>query len=74
MILYEYLHTRGLKYDFFADKLGISRSTLYGLINGYQKPSRILCKHIQNMTDGLVTEQECSKPYFERKEKGNKNE
>lgn len=55
MDLQGYLDSQGIKHRFFAEKVGISTSTLHGIIKRKNLPSLKLAYEIEKETHGLVT-------------------
>jgi|HubBroStandDraft_4_1064222.scaffolds.fasta_scaffold2022727_1 hypothetical protein len=55
MDLQSYLESRGIKHRFFADKVGISTSTLHSFLKRGNMPSMRLAYEIEKETGGLVS-------------------
>ncbi len=55
MDLQRYLDSHGIKHRFFAEKIGISTSTLHCLLKKRNLPSLKLAYEIEKETNSLVT-------------------
>jgi predicted transcriptional regulator len=53
--LHRYLHDRGLKHRYFADKIEISTSSLHHILTGRYLPSIPVASRIQQQTRNSVT-------------------
>lgn len=53
MKIKEYLDSNGMRYKFFAKKIGITYNTLWRYMKGY-KASLFIAKRIEEITDGQV--------------------
>jgi transcriptional regulator with XRE-family HTH domain len=55
MKLKDYLDEKGIKYKFFAQKLGVSYQHFWRLVQGKSLPSLTLVSKIKKATDNQVT-------------------
>ena len=53
-ILKEYIHNRGMKYKFFAERVGITYTALYGYIHKNRIPNKFVAMRIENITNGEI--------------------
>ena len=69
MNLKNYLNENGLKIDWFAKQLGISRSFFYLILNGQKPVPMHLWRKINELTKGYITLEELLHDSLDRAEK-----
>ena len=55
MDLKQYLKAHGIRLNFFASKIGVTASTVHGIVTGLREPKLSLALAIEDATNGLVT-------------------
>ena len=53
-ILKEYIDSRGMKYKFFVDKIGITYNALYGYMYKNRIPDKFVAMRIEHITNGEI--------------------
>ena len=62
MLLREYLNKKKIRYQDFAEHLGVTRDHVYNVLAGRRRLSSALAKRVEELTDGIVTRMEALYP------------